>query len=148
MSELTVPELAALDARGFAEQVKTRLRDDRAWVMMLEPVLVDRTRLVLANLIESIDWQKVRAANGAPPDPSWLRNIDKLRGYAKKRLDAMPPSTMRVVSSSKEARAWRAFSARLARALGILDPVALDRLRTPYGDMTAREWLAAREGKR
>jgi hypothetical protein len=66
---------------------------------------------------------------------------------ARGRLDAMPPVEPRP-SASRETRAWRSFSAKLAAALDEGDPTALDRLKTPYGGMTAREWLAAREEKK
>jgi hypothetical protein len=63
-------------------------------------------------------------------------------------LETLAPQEPVQRSSGREARAWRAFSARLARALDAGDPTALDRLQVPYGGLTAREWLAAREEKK
>lgn len=147
MPELTVPQLAALDGKSFAAEVKTRLRNNEEWVVLLDPVLVERTRYSLSRIVDSIDAQKARVAEEGVSDPKWLTKINRLRGYAKARLDAMAPPEA-PVSSSKEARAWKLFSARLAAELDAADPEALDTLKTPYGGMTAREWLTAREEKK
>lgn len=148
MPDLTIPQLAALDGRSYASEVKARLRDNEAWVALLDPVLVERTRYILNRLVDSVDAQKARVAVEGASDPNWLRNANRLRNYAKTRLDAMAPPEAPILSSSKETRAWRSFSAQLASALAAADPRALDTLKTPYGGMTAREWLTAREEKK
>lgn len=148
MPELTVSQLAALDGRSYTGEVKARLRDDDSWIVLLDPVLVERTRYTLNRMIGSIDSQVTRVTEEEEPDPKWLGSITTLRGYVKARLDAMAPPELPPVASSKEARAWRAFSAQLAEALGEVHPRALDALRTPYGGLTARQWLDAREEKK
>jgi hypothetical protein len=149
MSDLTIAELAALDGKGFIGQIKKRLRDDEAWIALLDPVLIERTRYSLNRMVGSIDAQKERAIREeGVPDPKWLKGMDLLRRYAKERLDSMAPPRAAVISGSREARAWKSFSVRLARALESGDLAAIDKLTTPYGGMTAREWLAAREEKR
>jgi hypothetical protein len=67
-----------------------------------------------------------------------------LRRLCNRRLEAIaePP-----VSHNKETRKWKGYAAHLATVIEALDPFALDGIKTPYGDMTAREWLSAREEK-
>jgi len=148
---MSIPALASLDGRGYITVMKSRLRDDEAWDELLDPILVERTRWGLTRLIESIDDQKERAVREHDADPSWLRSVNTLQRLAKGRLEALEalegtgsPATL---ASSREARAWRGFAARLARILAEADPEALQRLRTPYGGLTAAEWLSAREEK-
>lgn len=145
--ELTLSQLAALDHKGYVHQIKARLRDDERWLVLLDPVLVERTRASLARVIDSIDAQKTRVAEEGDVDQKWLHSINGLRRHAKARLDAIAPTVAPVISGSKEARAWRRFSARLAGVLESADHPALDELKAPYGGLTAREWLAAREEK-
>lgn len=147
MPELTVAELASLRDRDYIAEVKARLRDDSRWVVLLDPVLTARTRWGLTRIIESIDEQKDRVAESGETDEEWLRRVNALRRYTKNRLDRMAPVDIGARSNTKEARAWRAFSARLARALATTDPDALDVLYAPYGGMTAAEWLSARDAK-
>lgn len=143
MPELTIPELAALDARGYAAEIKNRLRDDVAWVQLLDPVLAERTRYSLTKIIESIDAQRARIGI----DEEWLNRATRLRRLVKRRLDAMAPSESRAISNAKDARLWRALSARLARRLEAVDPDALQSLEMPYGGMSVADWLAARDEK-
>lgn len=143
---MTIPELAALNVKAYVAELKTRLRDDETWVELLDPVLVERTRGVLTRMIESIDAQRARAAETGGDDERWLHGMADLRRYTVKRLDAMPPPIG--ASGSKESKAWRAFAAQLAEELAIVDPLTLNKLRTPYGGLTAREWLKARNEKR
>ena len=44
MPRLTVAQLAALDPVEFMGEIKSRLRDDPAWLELLDPRLVERTR--------------------------------------------------------------------------------------------------------
>lgn len=143
MPKLTAAELAALGGREYIGEIKSRLRDDHAWVTLLDPSLVERTRWGLTRIVTSIDEQKSRvlSESGAMPD-AWLKSVDALRSYASARLSRLLPP-----SNTKEIRAWKTFSARLATALERVDPVALDLLETPYGGLTAAEWLAARDTK-
>lgn len=150
MPELTIAELASLESRAYVDEIKARLRDDNAWVLMLDPVLCDRTRWGLVRIINSIDAQKQRADGVGPTHDKWLVSVNALRRHAKRRLDMMVPVEsvhLGAISTSKEARAWRAFSARLAVALHEGDSSALDSLTTPYGGLTARQWMTAREQK-
>ena len=99
-------------------------------------------------IIASIDAQKARADETNDNYAVWIHSINVLRRYSEERLSAMAPPELPAMSSSKEAQAWRALSANLAIALDAGDPDALDVLKTPYGNLTAREWLAAREQKK
>lgn len=146
MPDLTVPALAALNPREYAHAIKERLRDDEAWAILLDPILVDRTRWSLKSIITSIDFQKKRSEESGRTDTSWLTKIDTLRFLASGRLERMAPEPQNA-SGRKEAQAWRSFAAKLAQALEDGDSGALDTLRTPYGNMTASEWLAARDEK-
>jgi hypothetical protein len=148
MPEHMIEDLASLDGRGYMDQIKSRLRDDEAWEVLLNPVLIERTRWGLNRLIESITEQKVRAEERGTVGAAWLKGVNSLQRLARGRLETLAPQEPVQRSSGREARAWRAFSARLARALDAGDPTALDRLQVPYGGLTAREWLAAREEKR
>ena len=147
MPDLTVDQLAVLDAKEYTDQIKMRLRDDKWWVIMLNPALIERTRASLNRIVDSIDLQKTRVAAEGATEESWLIKVNALRRHAKKRLDAIGPCHTANLTSSKEARAWRAFSARLAGALEQSDPVALEAITTPYGGLTARQWLEARDQK-
>jgi len=147
MSNQTVHELGLLDGKSFTAAVKNRLRNDEAWSILMHPLLIDRTRDCLTHIVESIDEQKARILSAGTEDPVWLRNIDALRRYVIVRLDSMGAAPVPVLSTSKEAARWRSFSAQLAMALETGDTDALDRLKTPYGGLTARAWLAAREEK-
>lgn len=140
MPELNIAKLAALDPREYIEQIKAWLRNDEAWLLLLAPELTERTRLGLDQIIASIDRQRARIGD---TDPEWTRKVMVLRGFAKARLDAMPAPHVGL-SSTKEARAWRAFSARLARQLAKSDPAALEAMKTPYGGLSAAQWLNER----
>jgi hypothetical protein len=141
---MTLAQLAALDPRRYLSEIKERLRDDPAWLELLDPRLVERTRWGLTQIIASIARQRERIGD---TDPEWVRRSSRLSDLARDRLEAMPP-TVSSTSSTKEARAWRAFSARLARELAKSDPEALDALKTPYGGLSAAQWLYERgEGK-
>jgi hypothetical protein len=148
---MSIPALASLDGRGYITEMKARLRDDAAWDELLDPTLVERTRWGLNRLIESIEEQKERAVREHDADPGWLRAVNTLQGLAQGRLEGLEGVDARgsaTPASSREARAWRGFAARLARVLAEADPAALQRLRTPYGGLTAAEWLSAREEKK
>ena len=144
MPELTPDELEALDARSYITEVKTRLRKKEEWEVMVSDRLAERTRWALARMVESIDAQIERAVE---PTKGWLQRIHTLRRYVTLRLDQMPPLDVPIRSANKEARAWRAFSARLARSIRETNPEALNQIWTPYGGMTAAQWLSAREEK-
>ena len=145
MLRLTVAQLAALDGREYIGEIKARLRDDEAWVILLVPALEARTRWALNRILDSIDLQKSRVGD---TDPVWTRRVDGLRGFVKARLDAMVPVEAAPVSLTKDAKLWRGFSARLARELAEVDPSALEAIQMPYGGQTAAQWLAAREEKK
>lgn len=140
-------DLASLDARSFTAAVKARLRDEKGWDEMLDPLIIERTRETLARMIDSIDSQKERVSEQIGDTEDWLKKINALRRWCQSRLDAMAPREAATISNTKETRAWKSFSARLAQALADDDVEALDKLRAPYGGLTAREWLAAREEK-
>jgi len=143
--DMSLAKLVALDNRKYAEVVKGYLRDDESWPQLLHPIVAPRTRVSLQGIIQSIDRQIERIGDA---DPEWRRGASVLRRYANDRLSKMAPEPQGMVPGSKEARAWRAFSARLARALAENDSAALDRIQTPYGGLTAREWLSVREERR
>lgn len=140
MPRLTLAELATLDPIEYTAVVKSSLRYDELWVELLHPVLVERTRLSLTRMIESVDRQRERIGG---TDPAWTKRAMVLRNAAKDRMDAMPPPSGGT-SSTKEARAWRAFSAKLARELAKSDPAVLDELKVPYGGLSAAQWLYQR----
>lgn len=146
MSETTVTELAALNPRDYTAEMKARLGDDRAWAIMLEPLLMERTRGHLTRMIDSIDSQKKRVAETGSSETGWLHGINLLRRLASARLDTMPPP-MDGAGGAKQAKAWRAFSAELAEELESVAPAALTRIKTPYGGLTALQWLSARREK-
>lgn len=143
---LTIAEIAALDMRGYVAELKARLRNDEAWVSMLEPVLVERTRFTLGKIISSIDAQKARVDAEGSVDAKWLSSVNALRRHATARLDLMPPAVA-PISANRDVRAWRAFSARLARLLDESSPGVLDGIEAPHGGLTATQWLKAREAK-
>ena len=151
MPEVTVAKLLKLDGKAYANEVKRRLTDNDAWLILLDPRLVEKTRFALTRMIVSIDAQKVRAALREPMDTPearrWLHGIGLLRGYVTRRLEEMPTPVELPSSSTKEARAWRAFSAQLADELAKVDPEALERIRAPYGVLTASQWRSARQAK-
>lgn len=144
--------LAALNDQAYTALVKASLRDDDRWAELLNPLLIERTRGALAHMIRSIDRQKERVSATSEPgeSASWFASVGKLRGYVMARLEPLgaPDEPAEPVSSRKEAKAWRAFSAKLAAFLDVADPEALDQIKAPYGDLTARQWLIAREGKK
>lgn len=145
---MSVPALAALDPRTYTTEVKARLGDDIAWAVLLDPVLVERTRRALASLVASIEDQKLRATDEGDADLRWWKSVNRLQELAQGRLATLTPrNTDRTPASSREARAWRGFAARLAQVLAEADPDALTRLQTPYGGLTAAEWLNARDEK-
>lgn len=138
--------LTALPGRDFINEVKLRIRDDEAWAPMVAPVRVEKTRWALTRLIDNIDGQLARV--GDTDDARWIAGITALRGSCQRRLDALPPAPTPRLSNNKETRAWRGFAARLAEVIEEIDPEVLDELKAPYGAMTARQWLKAREEKK
>lgn len=148
MSELTNYQLTALDGKSYADEIKARLRNDESWAAMVSPLLIDRTQLALQRIIQSIDAQKERIVNSGTAEPRWLTSIDALRRLLQSRLSEIEPTIEEPrTSANRETRAWRSFSARLAAVLEEDDHPALDAMKTPYGGLTAREWLAARDEK-
>jgi hypothetical protein len=146
--KLSILQLAALDPKEYAGEIKSRLRNEEAWAVMVGPSLIGRTRTTVIRMVESIDFQRSRAISAGTAAPGWLNALDALRRLLSLRLEPLaPPDGAFRVSSNKETRAWRSFSARLAAVLVEDDHPALDSLKTPYGGLTAREWLAARDEK-
>lgn len=149
MPKLTTMELAALKPREYIGQVRSRLRDNEAWADVLAPELMPRTQWALGRIIASIDEQKVRVAGSGIDDPDWLIRVNSLRRYTKMRLEQIAPAdSPYIISGTKEAKAWRAFSARLARALASGDVDAIYSINPPYTDLSTLEWLDARDAKR
>lgn len=144
MNDLSVPQLASLHQPLFTAQVKKALRDDEGWLVLLDPMLIERTRETLIGMVSSLDAQ-IERYDGT--DPQWLRAVNSLKRFAKARLDAMPISMVPITSGNREARAWRALCATLADALESEDYLAIDRLHTPYGGLTVRQWLINRKEK-
>lgn len=147
MSELTLANLLAMRPIEYSAVVKARLRNDEEWVILLDPVLANRTRGVLNRIIDSIEAQKERAREEGQTDTSWVHRMNTLHRYVKQRLEAMGASEGVIESRTKEARAWKAFGARLAAALADEAWEAIDEIHTPYGQLTARQWLESREAK-
>src|SRR5690606_35946151 len=102
------------------------------WLILVQPELIERTRYVLGPMVNSIDAQLDRVRSEGGGDAKWFRSIEGLKRHVRARYDALPPPVAPVVASSREARGWRAFSARLAAALEAGDTEALDSIKTPY----------------
>lgn len=141
-----------MGGREYITQIKLRLRDDDAWAELVSEELVNRTRWGLTRLAESIAAQIERANKDAHTDRAWLRSITLLRDMVEYRLAELPDRVehhqpLRTESSSREARAWRGFAAKLASVVAEVDPDALRGLQTPYGNLEVEDWLAAREAK-
>lgn len=147
MNENDLNYLLTMDKRDYGTEVKLRLRDDKLWEVLLHPSLSAQTRNVLNRMIDSIEMQKERSRLDHTIDMNWVYRMNTLQKYVKIRLSAMGPSEGVMESRSKESRAWRHFSARLAQALIEQDWEAVDEIKTPYGDLTARQWLYARKAK-
>ena len=143
----TTEELLAMWSRAYTNEVKSRLRNDADWAQMLEPVLVERTRDALAHMLQSIDEQKERITAQGTATPKWLSNINSLRGSVQRRWDQMQGSVPAAVSARRETRAWKSYSVRLATALVAQDWDALDTIKTPYGNLTARQWLLTKDSE-
>lgn len=148
MLHLTAEDLASLGAREYIGQIKLRLSDDSQWEILVGPKLKDRTRWGLGRIVSSIDSQKARNAEMGPVNPDWLTRVNALRRLAQNRLDVVTVRTGPAVSSTREAKTWRAFSATLARLVETHDPEALNELQAPYGGISASQWLHAREAKK
>jgi hypothetical protein len=147
MLHLTVEDLAALSPREYIGQIKLRLSNEEQWKVLVTPALKNRTRWGLGRIVSSIDVQKVRNAEMGPVNPAWLLKVNALRRMAQGRLEVVDPRGPSGDSSTREAKAWRAFSATLARLVESYDPEALVSVQAPYGGMTALQWLQAREAK-
>lgn len=149
MSRITKETLRSMGGREYIGQIKLRLRNDDAWAELVSEELVNRTRWGLTRLAESIAAQIERADKDAHTDRAWLRSITLLRDMVEDRLAELPEhhQPLRTESSSREARAWRGFAAKLASVVAEVDPDALRGLQTPYGNLEVEDWLAAREAK-
>lgn len=145
--DLSVSELAALPIRDYANELRVRLRREEAWAVLLDPTLIERTRHALTRIIASIDVQRLNAAQKGTTTPEWLRSINSLQQWSRERLEALPAPQSAPVSVSREARLWRALAAELAHALACGDLDAIDRVKTPFGNLTARQWISARADK-
>lgn len=148
MIRISIAEMLELEVQEYANEVKMRLRHDREWVTMLDESIIERTRACLIRIVTSIDAQKARVAlKKEPEDTKWVNSANALQKLAQTRLDELPIPQESVGPTSKEVKAWRAFSARLATVLAERDPAVLDTLAAPYGGLTARQWLSARDAK-
>ena len=152
MSRITKEMLRSMGGREYIAQIKLRLRNDDAWAELVSEELVNRTRWGLTRLAESIAAQIERADKDTHTDRGWLRSITLLRDMVEDRLAELPDRVQhqqpaRTESSSREARAWRGFAAKLASVVAEVDPDALRGLQTPYGNLEVEDWLAAREAK-
>lgn len=144
MSEQMTAYLAGLDHKQYSREMQIRFKDDKAWLDMLDPRIVERTRSALVWMIDSIKAQQEAARKRGENDKDWVKRGNLLASYAAQHLSKMPPEPP---SSTKEAQAWRAFSAKLAQALRDNDTKAIKTIRAPYSGLTASEWLIAREEK-
>jgi len=143
MPELTLEELSAISGRQYIDEVKSRLRSDTQWLVMLNPAIVEHTRWALNRIMKSIDEQRERV--GSDGNAEWFRSTTALHKLCQRRLFAMAPPA---ASRNRETRDWKEFSARLAYLVDGADSKALDNVKVPYGNITAREWLEARNEKR
>lgn len=139
--------LLKLDPHTYRTAIKTHLKDEEGWAMFCMPETVYRTRVEIDYMLGSIDSQKERVIASGTGTEQWVRSIDGLRRMLVTRLLRLPPTDIPVVSGNKEARAWRAFSARLADELAKIAPESLDTIQAPYGGESAAQWREAREGK-
>lgn len=142
LNGMTIAELALLTPKDYTNAMRLSLRDEVRWARFMDPTLIERTRHSLGRLISSIDAQRLSVRLETDSDRDWLRAVNALQGWARDRLVTFPPLPMLPESNNKEIRAWKALSATLADELGSIAPEALDRLRTPYGNLTLRQWLA------
>lgn len=145
--------LASLSGRDYIGQIKARLRDDEAWAELVVPNLIGRTRWGLLRLSESLNDQIERASSDVSTDTNWLHSVHTLLGLVDGRLNETqhrpePKQEQQTIASSREARAWRGFAAKLAEVVMEVDPSALRGVQTPYGDLEVEDWLAAREAKK
>ena len=152
MSRITKETLRSMGGREYIAQIKLRLRNDDAWAELVSEELVNCTCWGLMRLAESIAAQIERASKDTHTDRAWLRSITLLRDMVEDRLAELPDRVehhqpLRTESSSREARAWRGFAAKLASVVAEVDPDALRGLQTPYGNLEVEDWLAAREAK-
>lgn len=141
----TPTQLANLSGRDFVETMKLALRDDVAWEVFSDPLVIERTRWALNTVMASI---AVQIANDATPNPRWLNQANSLRRLCRSRLGSLPVNDGPVVSGAREARAWRAFAGAVAERLAEADPEALEGLHAPYGGMNGMDWLIARNRKK
>lgn len=139
--------LMKLDAHTYRATIKMCLKDDYHWPMFETDQTVLRTRVELNYMIESIDAQKERVRASGTSTESWIRSIDGLRRMLVEKLMKLPATDLPLVSGNKEARTWRAFSARLADELAKVAPAALETIQAPYGGQSAAQWREAREEK-
>lgn len=144
---LTVLQLRNLSPRDYLVEVKLRLRDDMAWVEMLDPSLLGRTMMALDRIVSSLDEQLERGRRQHPVDIPWIRSMETLRRLVVRRQEGLRHGSTTAVSDSRQARAWRGLAARLASIIEDQAPYLLDGITIPQSDLPVTEWLAERRAK-
>jgi hypothetical protein len=150
----TTTDLIAMSDEDFERKLAENLGNKLEFAKFITPPVVDATIDWITNRIDSVDAQLARYSNASNADPNWEQRTAGFRrllvsrlATAERRVHAEP------TSNADRERVWKEFAHQLAGAM-VNDESdigetfdALDTIRAPYGEITAREWLARRMEK-
>lgn len=140
-------QLKNLSGRDFTNEVKARLRDDSAWVVLLDPIVIQRTAWALGRMIDSLNEQLARGRAARFPDEAWILAMETLRRLAVRRQEGLETAGRPPVADSRQARAWRGFAARLAAILEEQSPDLIEGMVIPFDNLPVSDWLEARRAE-
>lgn len=138
--------LDELDDEEYSDEMQHSLGDDIRWAPFKETSRLERTLSALEVLSASLTDQILRHGEGENVNREWLGRARGLRGIVLARVRQV---TRLEASHTARERMWKAFAHDLCEIVEDSDlDYELDELDAPFGDITARQWVARRRVKR
>ncbi len=146
----TVSELMEMGSRDFEEAVTEDLRVTGDWRgPFMQSETIDRTRSALSGIILSVARQLEKYSDSDESDEGWSARTESFKAFLENTLKTVDRRIASLTNGiGNKERAWRAFAHELCEIIeeSNLDQ-ELDDSIIPFGDLTARQWLARRREK-
>ncbi len=158
MTNLTTQELKDLSIEDYADEIQGTLGNIEKFLPFTEGPVLTRTLDYLEQLEDSLASQLEEWGSDTESpdyDPDWVKRTRGFRALVvsrirlvKRRLGvpAAPAAPGESNGRISEQRAWKRFAHILCEALDKYEEanLELDVIDVPFGDLTARQWLARR----
>ena len=153
---MNIHDLQNLSEAEFDDELNERFGDIETFRVFLDPSIIRRTAQYLRRLRDIIDAQLVRYGGGESDDPTWESRTHALRARISSRLHEAQygiremDAVTALGDGTSNARKWRAFAHQIIEVIlkeekegGAYWP-ELDEIPVPFGDLSARQWVARR----